>query len=199
MGLKITDQPSVTDVINYLDTRQDVPDLSQYGTVPALISLVVKHQCHNVVELHSPHSRAGYILCKAFDDINITSVCNPHSPHDHLDNLNCVEDWSSNVLNSVDDHSLDLVFIHDHDTPHHELYETLCSWLCKIKPHGILCGAHFGLQGDLTQQGGALCEFAKKENLTLDAYTSDLFICYNEPIPEPAGKAPIRMMPLNDD
>ncbi|MBC8416760.1 hypothetical protein H8E06_00340 [bacterium] len=200
MGLKITDQPSVTDVINYLDTKQDIPDLAQYGSVPAVMSLAIKHQCHNIVELHSPHSRLGCTLCKAFDDITVTSICNPHTPHDEsMDNLNCVHDWSSNVVDDVDDHSVDLLFIHDHDSPHHELCETLCIWLKKVKPGGILCGTHFGLAADMSKQAGALYDFVEREHLVLEAYTPHLFVCYNTPQPEEPSVTPIRMMPLNDE
>ena len=207
MGLKITDYPTVLDsstavldAVEYLGTKTDTPDLAQDGSIQAVIRLIVQHQCHNIVELHSPHSRLGCTLCKAFDDITITSICNPHEPHDdHMDNLTCVQDWSSNTLETFDDESLDLVFIHDHDTPHHELSNTLHCWLRKIKPGGILCGTHFGLQCDMSEQAGALYDFVSKERLVLEAYTEHLFICYNKPqSPEPK-EGPIRMMPLNDD
>ena len=198
MGLKIASDPSIADVIRHLGTNKDVPDLAQYGPVQALLKLAIDHQCHNIVELHAPHSRAGYVLCKAFDDVNVTSVCNPHVPHNHLDNLNCIEDWSSNTIKTFDNHTLDLVFIHDHDTPEHELFDTLSNWLLKVKPGGVICGSHFGLQGDMTRQGGALYEFAERERLTLSSYTPHLFVCYNDPEDKEPSEGPIRMVPLND-
>ena len=194
MGLKITDQPSVSDVIRHLGTNKDNPDLAQYGTVPALMAIIITNQFHNMVELHSPHSRLGYTLCNAFDDINVTSICNPHTPCNEIDNLTNIQDWSSNAIDTIDDESLDIVFIHDHDNPHYELCETLCNWLRKVKPGGILCGTHFGLQADMSEQAGALYEFVNKERLTLEAYSPHLFVCFNDPLPPEKKEGPIRMI-----
>ena len=74
MGLKITDQPTVLDVVRYLGTKTDTPDLAQYGSIQSIIRLIVRNECHNVVELHSPHSRLGCTLCKAFDDLSLIHI-----------------------------------------------------------------------------------------------------------------------------
>lgn len=197
MGLKITDRPSVSDILLELDDYDEV-QYNQYGCCVDLFKLVVEHECHNIVELHSPHSRVGCTLCKAFEDITVKSVCNPHEPHNHADNLTCIEDWSDNVVDTIPDESLDMVFIHDHDIPYDDLSSTLSAWLRKLKPGGVMCGRHFGLMTDMSTQARALYDFIDRESLVLDSQSAHMFVVLNEVVIEPQNKSPIRMEDLNE-
>ena len=177
-----------------------IPNLHGYGCLNSVLKLVNDNNCIDIVELHSPHGRIGYNLCSEFDEINVTSICKnwDHDPAT-IGNLTCVHDWSSNIVSNFEDGELDLVFIHDHDAPQDDLYSTLREWLKKIKPGGVMCGRHFGMEtSHMSARAYALYEFARTESLVIDCVGGDTFVCYNTPLKETSGKAPIRMLPLND-
>jgi hypothetical protein len=197
--LRIEDNPTLNDVIEFLDTGQDDPDLSQYGCFHSVVRLIMRYQCTDIVELHSPHKRISTALCSAFEDVNVTTICKEHEPLHNHDNLNCIQDWSSNALDEVEDESLDLVFIHDHDHPDDEIYDTLRNWLRKIKPGGIMCGHHWGLESDsMSSRAYSLYEFARKENLVIDSEGTNTFVCINTPMDAEVQLLPIRLEELND-
>lgn len=201
MGLWLQHFETVDEVIAHLNTATDVPDISNYGAFPVICKLAIDHQCHNIVELHSPHSRLGCALACAFDDVTVTSICKEHVHTLDHDNLICIQDWSSNWVDTFADASLDLVFIHDHDLPEDELYGTLRDWLKKIKPGGILAGPHFGLECDhMSKRSYCLYEFARTENLVIDSGGphASAFVCINTPSEPETALRPIRMLPLND-
>ncbi len=199
MALRVDDYPTLNEVIVCLDTKCNSPDLAQAGCFHAVANLVIGYQCKNIVELHSEHKMLSCALCCAFDDVDITTICKSHTTDHEHDNLTCIQDWSSNILDNFEDGSLDLVYIHDHDLPSEDLYDTLRSWLKKIKSGGILCGVHFGAECEhMSSHAYSLYEFARRENLCIDVEGTSTFVCINTPMPEEKSLAPIRLEELND-
>ena len=199
MALRVDEYPTLNEIIVCLDTKHNTPDLAQAGCFHDVANLIVRNQCTNIVELHSPHKMLSCALCCAFDDVNITTICKEHTTDHVHDNLTCVQDWSSNMLDNFEDGSLDLIYFHDHDQPSEELYDTLTNWLKKIKPGGILCGTHWGAEcKHMSSRGYALYEFARTENLCIQSEGTNTFVCINDPMPAEKALAPIRLEELND-
>jgi len=197
MALKTVDNITLLDVaehINHLNV--DGHQLIQCGNIPAVVELILQHNCEKILELHSPRGYLADVLCEAFDNVSVTSICNPHTHTRSYANLNCIQDWSCNRVDMFEDGELDLVFVHDHDSPDHELQQTLNQWLPKVKSGGIICGNHFALGTSyrVSKKGMALDLFMVENNLALNSHKGNTFYCINSPVKQ-AKMRPVIVMP----